>query len=235
MLHATTYSGHRIVSDRELGEYQLHRLLDIFRRGARVDHPSLDGRAQVILEAVDGIGRVAVKKYTRGGFIKRFVRHHYLRIGRSRCQKEYEMLAGLSRAGISVPRPVAYACRGLLFYCGWLITREIVHSVNLANLARENDGRARMLLGAVAVQIRRLMEKRVVHVDLHPGNVLVDDRDRVFLVDFDRARTVGWSHGKMCRHYLRRWDRAVRKHGLPSFLSDGLHAALRCRADRHSA
>jgi len=70
---------------------------------------------------------------------------------------------------------------------------------------------------AVSSQVSALIEHGILHVDLHPGNVLVNPEGRLFLIDFDKARLYKNSRGLKDK-YLRRWRRAVDKHDLPPFL-----------------
>ena len=199
-------------------------LVQLFQHPAGKRSSALEGRTPIASGQIEAIGPVAVKVYTRGGLINHVTRHHYLRTGKTRCQKEFEMLAAARQFGISVPDPIAYAYRGRLIYRGWLVTREVHRPLNLAQLCITDEKRCRPALVALADQICRMVDHQLIHVDLHPGNVLIDDTDRVYIVDFDRARIDNWSQTKLRRHYISRWNRAVVKHSLPSLLSDGLRA-----------
>ena len=42
-------------------------------------------------------------------------------------------------------------------------------------------------MASVIDQISRLIDHGIWHVDLHPGNVVIDQNDRVFLLDFDKG------------------------------------------------
>jgi aminoglycoside phosphotransferase (APT) family kinase protein len=100
----------------------------------------------------------------------------------------------------------------------------------------------------------------IKHVDLHPGNVLVDGTGQVFLLDFDKAFFIlndenspfllslkEQAHApdsqnmlssreimrevlflrRLRDFYLRRWRRAVIKHGLPDYVSETMCLRLR--------
>jgi 3-deoxy-D-manno-octulosonic acid kinase len=80
-------------------------------------------------------------------------------------------------------------------------------------------------------QISRLIDNDIYHVDLHPGNVVVDREDRVFLVDFDKGYVFRGKKEKLRKKYLARWERAVRKHRLPIMLSEIMFSGLRLNSD----
>lgn len=221
-----TYRGHTIGSQTGFGKAEMEGLVQLFERPSGKRSSALEGRTPITCGQVDKIGPVAVKVYTRGGLINHVTRHHYMRIGKTRCQKEFEMLAAASQFGISIPDPIAFAYHGRMVYRGWLVTREVNRPLNLAQLCMVDENRCREALTELADQIRRMIENHMIHVDLHPGNVLVDDSYRVFIVDFDRARIDDWNEAKLRRHYISRWNRAIVKHGLPSLLSEGLLAHM---------
>ena len=173
-----------------------------------------------------GVGPVVIKYYRRGGFISRFIKKTYLRIGKTRGQREYEMLELVRRLGIRAPRPVAFAHRGSLFYQCWLVTEEVGQHRTLAHLSREDPMQAARLAAAVAAEVNRLIRHHIHHVDLHPGNVLVDLQQRIFLIDFDKARHAKLQSKDLRLRYFRRWQRAVAKHRLPADISAAYKKAL---------
>jgi 3-deoxy-D-manno-octulosonic acid kinase len=79
----------------------------------------------------------------------------------------------------------------------------------------------------VVRSVRRLIEARICHVDLHPGNVLVDGDGRIYLIDFDKAFRFTGSDRELRDWYISRWRRAITKHGLPEVLGDALSTGLR--------
>ena len=82
-------------------------------------------------------------------------------------------------------------------------------------------------LDGLSEQIRTLIKNRIFHVDLHPGNVLVREDNRVYVVDFDKACHFNGSYQALRELYLRRWRRAVIKHKLPPLLSEMMSLTLR--------
>lgn len=216
----------RILASEMLHKEDLSQIVDCLRRtglGERIG----GGRSPVrIIELRSGV-KVALKSYTRGGVLGWFVRHLYLGFGAPRGESELLRLRHLQELGIPVPEPLAAVTQGRRVYRTWLVTQYIENSVSLAALAATDEERARLAVRTLAGIFSTLVQSRVFHVDLHPGNVLVRDDDRVFVLDFDKAVDFRGSLNALRDGYLVRWRRACLKHGLPEFLSEELAAGLR--------
>lgn len=107
-----------------------------------------------------------------------------------------------------------------------MVTREIKQQQTLAELSCADVEHAQVVMKEVIDQVSILINNNILHLDLHPGNVLVDSRDRVFLLDFDRGSLSRQNKNKLRDHYLRRWRRAVVKHQLPEMLSQMMYTGL---------
>ena len=199
-----------IGSDIHLSGRQLQDLIGQFGRPPESEATGLNGRCSVA---------------RRGGLLRYMIKRHYLKVGRTRGQIEYEWLQTVRRLGISAPEPVAYAYRGQLIYSAWLVTREIPRALSLAQWSLTADRPLNRALKSTADQLALLIQHGIQHVDLHPGNVLIGDNHHAFLLDFDKCRMFPGSPDILRRKYRARWNRAVRKHGLPSNLSDAIPAA----------
>jgi 3-deoxy-D-manno-octulosonic acid kinase len=210
-----------------LTETQLRILTGFFRQPEIADKSLPGGRAWVGVQQVDGIGTIAIKHYHRGGLMRYIVKRHYFRFGKTRAQREFELLHRAGHIGINVPQPVAYAYHGRLFYLAWLVTRKIRQAVSLARLSLENEESAREAMLSTIDQISILIQNGILHVDMHPGNVEVDTGGKVYLLDFDRGRNYRGSKAKLTLRYLARWRRAVLKHRLPNFLAEMMQEGLR--------
>jgi 3-deoxy-D-manno-octulosonic acid kinase len=168
-----------------------------------------------------------VKHYKRGGLAGRLIRRRYLKWGKTRSQSEFELLLKAQDMGIRVPEPLVYASQGYLFYRAWLVTREINQPQSLARLSLNDEKRAADAMKSVIEQISQLIEHGILHVDLHPGNVVIDQADRIFLVDFDKGQNYHGNKSKLTGRYISRWQRAVNKHKLPQMLNEILQAGLK--------
>ena len=221
-----TFETLSIGSSIMLTDSQLSSLCRLCRQPGKPANASLGGRTAVIDGRVEGIGPVIVKPYRRGGFMRHLSERHYLKIGPTRCQQEFELLQTAGHLGVNVPEPVAFVYCGRLYYVCWLITRSIPKSESLVRLAKTDVTAAQRVMPAVTGQIAKLIEHRIRHFDLHPGNVMVDKEGRAFIIDLDKGHIFKGSREKLRNLYLRRWQRAVNKHGLPQMLNEILRDSL---------
>jgi tRNA A-37 threonylcarbamoyl transferase component Bud32 len=187
----------------------------------------LGGRNCISVGEIAGIGRVVVRKYTRGGYLRHLIQERYFRFGSTRGEREYRMLDDARAIGINVPDPVGFAWRGGFWYEAWLFTREIPGTKSVAECAVENDERISSIMDQVLAQVVALIRHRIFHVDLHPGNVLIDATGRVYLLDFDKAVHFKGGLHDLRDRYLCRWRRAVIKHELPDILAELMSHGLR--------
>ncbi|MGB5621647.1 MAG: lipopolysaccharide heptosyltransferase II [Gammaproteobacteria bacterium] len=132
----------------------------------------------------------ALRHYRRGGLVARISRDRYVWTGRERTRgfREWRILRHLYELGLPVPAPVAaaYWRRGP-FYTADLITRRIPGALALSTrlMSASLDERGWHALGMC---IRRFHDAGLCHADLNAGNLLLDQDDRPWLIDFDRGR-----------------------------------------------
>lgn len=215
-----TFETLSIGSSFKLTEDQLSSLLRLCLQPSGPANTALGGRTVVFGGRIEGIGPVVVKPYRRGGFMRHLTKRYYLKFGPTRCQQEFELLQTARKLGINAPEPVAFAYCGRLYYTGWLITRSILQPESLVQLANTDGAAAQRVMPSVIEQVSKLIEHRILHADLHPGNVIVDKDGRAFIIDFDKGRIFTGSRDKLRELYLQRWQRAVSKYGLPDMLND---------------
>lgn len=222
-----TYDSYHFGSLWDLTDQYMGQLIRLFNIPTNAVDSPLGGRSSVTIAQLEGIGSVVIKHYTRGGIIRHIVKRSYIKWGKTRSELEYEALRKVGSLGVNVPEPIAYAYQGGLCYRAWLVTREINPQKTLAELSRIDEGQARIAMKEVVIQVATLIKNNIHHADLHPGNVLVENADRVFILDFDKS-SLSWGNRNTLRDkYLRRWRRAVSKHRLPGMLSEMMSAGLR--------
>ena len=221
-----TYGSYHFGSLRDLTDQDMSQFIRLFNAPTDAVGSPLGGRSAVTIAQLEGIGSVVIKHYTRGGIIRHMVKKNYIKWGKTRSQLEYEALQNAASLGVNVPEPIAYAYRGNLFYRAWLVTREIPQQKTLAELSIIDERQARLAMKEVVNQIETLIRNNIHHADLHPGNILVKNTDRVFILDFDKSSISRGSRNKLRDRYLRRWRRAVSKHRLPGMLSEMMRTGL---------
>jgi 3-deoxy-D-manno-octulosonic acid kinase len=218
--HTKIYNSYHFGSPSHIADQQLKQLIGLFKLPKNSFNSALNGRTSITVGRLQGIGSVAIKYYRRGGALRHLIKKRYLKCGKTRCQIEYELLQKVRSLGINAPDPVAFAYRGHLFYQCWLVTREIQDHQTLAQLSLSNKEQARMAMKAVIKQVSMLINNKILHVDLHPGNVILDHQNQVYLLDFDKGGIFHGNKNALRTRYLHRWNRAIQKHGLPEMLSE---------------
>lgn len=216
------HRGLKFGSTGGLSASQMDQLIVNFHGPAQKARGVLRGRTQVQVAELEGTGPVVIKPYFRGGLLRHINRRTYLALGKTRSRAEFEMLRHVRQIGINAPEPVAFAAQGSFFYRAWLVTEQIPDAVTLSQLCFSEPERARRVLAGVVRQMEILIDNGIHHVDLHPGNVLVDRGDRACLIDFDRAKTGVHNKGKLRLRLVKRWMRAADKYGLPGFVRNAL-------------
>lgn len=229
MLQHRTIDTYHFGFSLNLTESQLRPLTGLFHNSDSTGVSVLGGRIAVTPAQLDGIGSVVIKHYRRGGLRRHFIKRRYFKLGKTRAQREFELLDTVAALGINVPQPIAFAYCGRLFYRAWLITREIRQPLTLAGLSLQDEEKTGRLMESVIQQVSALIQNQILHVDLHPGNVVVDSAGKVYLLDFDKGRVYHGNTQKLKNRYLARWQRAVNKHGLPKSLTEMMQTGLNYR------
>jgi 3-deoxy-D-manno-octulosonic acid kinase len=172
---------------------------------------SEEGRGAALFIEADG-RRLVLRHYRRGGWIAKWSADRYLwqAAELTRSFTEWHMLYVMRKAGLPVPMPVAacYRRMGRYSYSADLLTEQIPDVSSLAtHLARG----ALPLTSWIAIGrcLRRFHRDGVCHADLNAHNVLLNDVQEVWLVDFDRGRLR--RPGLWCDSNLVRLRRSIEK------------------------
>jgi 3-deoxy-D-manno-octulosonic acid kinase len=165
---------------------------------------SAEGRGGVLFIEADA-RRLVLRHYRRGGWIARWWTDRYLWQAASltRSFVEWHLLYMMHRAGLPVPKPIAacYRRTGRYSYSADLLTEQIPE---VSSLATRLASGALPLSSWIAIGrcLRRFHRDGVCHADLNAHNVLLNDAQQVWLVDFDRGslRRPGlWCDGNLVR------------------------------------
>ncbi|WP_366071719.1 3-deoxy-D-manno-octulosonic acid kinase [Cobetia sp. Dlab-2-AX] len=146
--------------------------------------------------------RWALRPYRRGGLIAKLASQRYLYTGleRTRAFAELRLTERLYRQGLPVPEPVG-ACvwRHGLTYEAALITVLIPGARAFADdlialetqrlpAGAELPEAVLRLLDTAGHAIRGVHDAGLEHVDLNARNLLVDESERVYVIDLDRCQ-----------------------------------------------
>jgi len=140
----------------------------------------LDGRAAIL------------RRYHRGGAIGKLLSDQYLWLGKtlSRPWREWKVLQRARRAGLPVPEPIAACiCRTGLWYRAALITAYLQDTETLTQRLRRTELKSGCW-HRIGLLIKRMHAAGIRHADLTSDNILVDSRDRFYLIDFDMAQVM---------------------------------------------
>ncbi|MCE9593224.1 MAG: hypothetical protein K8S98_03425 [Planctomycetes bacterium] len=106
-------------------------------------------------------------------------------LDRRRAAREFELLAFLGAEGLPVPRALDVVRRGRGFE---VASEHLPGRRTLAERLEAGDVPALAAFRELGAALGRLFELAIDHPDLHPGNVLVGERDEIALIDFHAAR-----------------------------------------------
>lgn len=205
-----------------------NRLVGVMRSGGDNEPRGvLGGRSQSIGHDVPGLGRIFLKQYAHGGILRALTGQRFVGFGVCRSQQEFVMLEFVQSLGINVPKPLLYVKRGAFLYHTWLLMEELKGVRSLVEMSVEDPDSLQLVMKSIGEQLDILIKNRVLHIDLHPGNVLLDMNGVAYIVDFDKACIFEGTAWQLRDLYLRRWRRAVIKHGLPPLLTELMSLSLR--------
>jgi 3-deoxy-D-manno-octulosonic acid kinase len=143
------------------------------------------GGRQAAWYVVGDFGSGVLRHYRRGGLMARLSLDRYIWAGarRTRSFAEFELLDFMSRRGLAVPKPLAAIYwRHAASYRAAILVERIPNVQALARALTEPHHRA------VAGAIFAMHNAGVWHADLNAYNILLDERNQVWLIDFDRGR-----------------------------------------------
>jgi 3-deoxy-D-manno-octulosonic acid kinase len=154
---------------------------------------------------------LVLRHYRRGGFIARLSEDRYWWSGEEKVRAfaEWRLLHYLALRGLRIPQPVAafYRRAGVTYRCD-LITQRIVSAQSLS-AALAPGPVPESTWRAIGAAIARLHGQGVDHADLNAHNILLDDNQRISVIDFDRGRLR--APGKWTLGNLRRLERSLSK------------------------
>ncbi|RUM93674.1 MAG: 3-deoxy-D-manno-octulosonic acid kinase [Thiothrix sp.] len=153
-----------------------------------------------------------LRHYYRGGAMAKLLHDRYIWTGlaRTRAWQEWHLLAKLRELNLAVPLPIAAKVqREGLFYRADLITQQIPATQTLAQRLAIAPLTA-SLWRRIGKTIANFHNKSLWHADLNARNILINHHDKVFLIDFDKAK-IRLPNNKWPQDNLQRLSRSLHK------------------------
>ncbi len=146
-----------------------------------------------------------LRHYYRGGLIGKLIKDSYLFIAhnKTRAAQEFDLLQTMSTLGLAVPRPIAYrVTRTGWFYQADLLTARISDAEDLVALLAKQS-LPEKIWTTIGQTIQAFHQQGIYHHDLNAHNILIDQQQKIWLIDFDRAEqrlpNKSWQQGNMQR------------------------------------
>jgi len=133
--------------------------------------------------------RYFLRHFRRGGLIAGLFKDFYLWTGleSTRAWREMDLLQAMAAANLPVPLPAAARIiRTGPVYRADIITRSIPDAAPLSDRLQHQEISPAMWQ-RVGACIRRFHDHGISHADLNAHNILIDDHDMVWLIDFDKG------------------------------------------------
>jgi 3-deoxy-D-manno-octulosonic acid kinase len=130
-----------------------------------------------------------LRHYYRGGMIGKFNKDSYIYSGveNTRAAIEFELLNHMRLLSLPVPKPIAYrVIKTGLFYKADLLTERVCNAQDLVSLLTKQVV-SPALWKSIGHTIQQFHHHNIYHHDLNIHNILIDEDDKVWIIDFDRG------------------------------------------------
>ena len=151
-----------------------------------------------------------LRHYYRGGLIGKLINdsYFYQSMAKTRAAQEFNLLAKMQQLSLPAPAPVAFqVIRNGLFYKADLLSQRIENTQDLVAVLSKTTLSA-AIWQRIGETIQAFHHQGIYHHDLNAHNILIDDHDKVWLIDFDRGEQ---------RKINKSWQQANIKRLLRSF------------------
>ncbi|MGC3981614.1 MAG: 3-deoxy-D-manno-octulosonic acid kinase [Steroidobacteraceae bacterium] len=172
---------------------------------------TVGGRGSVLFIR-DGERQWVLRHYRRGGLIGKLLTDQYLWLGAeaTRSFREWRLLAHLHALSLPVPTPVAarYVRSGPIYRAD-LLTVAIPDAQTLTQRLQQT-ALSTALWQHIGITLARFHAIGVHHADLNANNIILDAKDEVHVLDFDRGR-IREVHDSWIQAVLQRLLRSLHK------------------------
>lgn len=130
-----------------------------------------------------------LRHYYRGGLIGKLNKDSYLFTGyhNTRAAQEFTLLTTLKKLSLPAPQPIAYrVIKQGLFYHADLLSSRIENAQDLVAILQQ-QALTETIWFNIGVMISKFHQHGIYHHDLNSHNILLDQQEKPWLIDFDRG------------------------------------------------
>jgi len=130
-----------------------------------------------------------LRHYYRGGLIGKIIKDSYWFTGieKTRAACEFSLLQHMQTLELPAPEPVAYrVIRHGFTYQADLLSTRIQQAQDLVAILSKQP-LSESLWSKIGATIKQFHDHNIYHHDLNAHNILINDKEQVFLIDFDRG------------------------------------------------
>lgn len=130
-----------------------------------------------------------LRHYLRGGLVGKILDDQYFFTGvnKTRAWRELHLLVQMRKLALPVPRPVAAEIsKGFAFYRADLIIERIKQASDVHQLLMQKP-LEEQVWRSIGTCIAQFHQHQVFHHDLNIHNIMLDARQQVWLIDFDKC------------------------------------------------
>ncbi|MBL4940164.1 MAG: 3-deoxy-D-manno-octulosonic acid kinase [Colwellia sp.] len=154
----------------------------------------------------DSVKHWVLRHYYRGGLIGKIIKDSYFFTSQknSRAAKEFALLAHMQTLALPAPKPIAYrVTRHGLLYRADLLSNRIENAQDLVAILSKQIISDELWTN-IGATIKQFHDNNIYHHDLNAHNILVNEQQDVYLIDFDRgeiraSNQASWQQANMAR------------------------------------
>lgn len=161
-----------------------------------------------------------LRHYYRGGLIGKLIHDSYFFTcyEKTRAAQEFSLLKKLNELSLPAPKPIAYRVkRSGISYQADILTGRINNAHDLVALL-STQSLSEDIWSSIGACIRAFHQAGIYHHDLNAHNILIDNHNKIWLIDFDRGEqrkpNQVWQQGNLDR-LLRSFNKEQKR--LPTF------------------
>lgn len=139
-----------------------------------------------------------LRHYKRGGMVGKLLNDQYFYTGlvKTRAWQELHLLQHLNELGLPVPKPAAArVCKNSIYYTADIITAKIPNAQDCHMLLTQGS-LSQNTWKEIGKAIALLHHFQVYHHDLNIHNIMIDDKQKIWLIDFDKCGIKKGEHWK---------------------------------------